>query len=147
MTDRIIETNSELETRQLGIELARSASPGQVYALIGDLGVGKTILTQGIAEGLGITEPVSSPTFTIVQVYEEGRMPFYHFDVYRIGDIEEMDEIGYEDYFFGEGISLVEWANLIEELMPEETVWITIEKDLEKGFDYRKITLSSGKNR
>lgn len=147
MTDRIIETNSELETRQLGMELARQASPGQVYALIGDLGVGKTILTKGIAEGLGITEPVSSPTFTIVQVYEEGRMPFYHFDVYRIGDIEEMDEIGYEDYFFGEGISLVEWANLIEELMPEETVWITIEKDLEKGFDYRKITLSSGKNR
>lgn len=147
MTDRIIETNSEWETRQLGMELARQASPGQVYALIGDLGVGKTILTKGIAEGLGITEPVSSPTFTIVQVYEEGRMPFYHFDVYRIGDIEEMDEIGYEDYFFGEGISLVEWANLIEELMPEETVWITIEKDLEKGFDYRKITLSSGKCR
>ena len=142
MTDKIIETNSEQETRALGMELARNARPGQIYALSGDLGVGKTVLTQGIAEGLGITEPVSSPTFTIVQVYEEGRMPFYHFDVYRIGDIEEMDEIGYEDYFFGEGICLVEWANLIEELMPEQTVWITIEKDLEKGFDYRKITFS-----
>lgn len=142
MTERVIETNSEQETRALGMEIARNACPGQIYALIGDLGVGKTVLTQGIAEGLGITEPVSSPTFTIVQVYEEGRMPFYHFDVYRIGDIEEMDEIGYEDYFFGEGICLVEWANLIEELMPEQTVWITIEKDLEKGFDYRKITFS-----
>jgi len=142
MTERIIETNSEQETRALGMEIARNASPGQIYALIGDLGVGKTVLTQGIAEGLGITEPVSSPTFTIVQVYEEGHMPFYHFDVYRIGDIEEMDEIGYEDYFYGNGICLVEWANLIEKLMPEKTVWITIEKDLEKGFDYRKITFS-----
>lgn len=119
--------------------MGTEAKPGQIYALLGDLGVGKTILTKGFAEGLGITEPVSSPTFTIVQVYEEGRMPFYHFDVYRIGDIEEMDEIGYEDCFFGEGVCLVEWANLIEEIMPEETIWITIEKDLEKGFDYRRI--------
>ncbi len=134
-----IETFSEKETFELGKKLGTEAKPGQVYALLGDLGVGKTILTKGFAEGLGITEPVSSPTFTIVQVYEEGRMPFYHFDVYRIGDIEEMDEIGYEDCFFGEGVCLVEWANLIEEIMPEETIWITIEKDLEKGFDYRRI--------
>ncbi len=134
-----IETYSEKETYELGKKLGTEAKPGQVYALLGDLGVGKTILTKGFAEGLGITEPVSSPTFTIVQVYEEGRMPFYHFDVYRIGDIEEMDEIGYEDCFFGEGVCLVEWANLIEEIMPEETIWITIEKDLEKGFDYRRI--------
>ena len=134
-----IETYSEKETYELGKKLGTEAMPGQVYALLGDLGVGKTILTKGFAEGLGITEPVSSPTFTIVQVYEEGRMPFYHFDVYRIGDIEEMDEIGYEDCFFGEGVCLVEWANLIEEIMPEETIWITIEKDLEKGFDYRRI--------
>ena len=134
-----IETYSEKETYKLGKKLGTEAKPGQVYALLGDLGVGKTILTKGFAEGLGITEPVSSPTFTIVQVYEEGRMPFYHFDVYRIGDIEEMDEIGYEDCFFGEGVCLVEWANLIEEIMPEETIWITIEKDLEKGFDYRRI--------
>ena len=134
-----IETFSEKETFELGKKMGTEAKPGQIYALLGDLGVGKTILTKGFAEGLGITEPVSSPTFTIVQVYEEGRMPFYHFDVYRIGDIEEMDEIGYEDCFFGEGVCLVEWANLIEEIMPEETIWITIEKDLEKGFDYRRI--------
>ena len=134
-----IETFSEKETIELGKKLGTEAKPGQVYALLGDLGVGKTILTKGFAEGLGITEPVSSPTFTIVQVYEEGRMPFYHFDVYRIGDIEEMDEIGYEDCFYGEGVCLVEWANLIEEIMPENTIWITIEKDLEKGFDYRRI--------
>ena len=135
----IIETNSEKETFELGKKLGMEAKPGQVYALLGDLGVGKTILTKGFAEGIGITEPVSSPTFTIVQVYEEGRMPFYHFDVYRIGDIEEMDEIGYEDCFYGEGVCLVEWANLIEEIMPGDTIWITIEKDLEKGFDYRRI--------
>ena len=136
-----IETFSEKETFELGKKLGTEAKPGQVYALLGDLGVGKTILTKGFAEGIGITEPVSSPTFTIVQVYEEGRMPFYHFDVYRIGDIEEMDEIGYEDCFYGEGVCLVEWANLIEEIMPENTIWITIEKDLEKGFDYRRITI------
>ena len=134
-----IETFSEKETFELGKKLGTEAKPGQVYALLGDLGVGKTILTKGFAEGIGITEPVSSPTFTIVEVYEEGRMPFYHFDVYRIGDIEEMDEIGYEDCFYGEGVCLVEWANLIEEIMPENTIWITIEKDLEKGFDYRRI--------
>ena len=138
----IIETRSPEETFSVGRRLGEKARAGQVFTLTGDLGVGKTVLTQGCARGLGIKEPVNSPTFTIVQVYEEGRMPFYHFDVYRIGDIAEMDEIGYEDYFFGEGICLVEWANLIEELMPEQTVWITIEKDLEKGFDYRKITFS-----
>lgn len=135
----VIETRSPEETFALGEKLGREAKPGQIYTLNGDLGTGKTVFTQGFAAGLGITEPVNSPTFTILQVYEEGRMPFYHFDVYRIGDIEEMDEIGYEDCFFGEGVCLVEWANLIEEIMPEETIWITIEKDLEKGFDYRRI--------
>ena len=119
----------------------RRRKPGDVYTLVGDLGVGKTVFTQGIAEGLGITEPVSSPTFTIVQVYEEGRMPFYHFDVYRIGDIEEMDEIGYEDYFYGDGLCMIEWANLIEEILPERRSEVTIEKDLEMGFDYRRITI------
>ncbi len=138
----IIETNSEQETYAYGSSLAQHAAPGQVFALIGDLGVGKTVLTKGLAAGLGITEPVSSPTFTILQEYEEGRLPFYHFDVYRIADPEEMDEIGYEDYFYGDGVCLVEWANLIRELMPENTVWITIEKDLERGFDYRRITVS-----
>lgn len=137
----VIETHSEAETLELGKKLAQEAKPGQVFSLVGDLGVGKTVFTKGMAEGLGITEPVSSPTFTIVQVYEEGRMPFYHFDVYRIGDPEEMDEIGYEDYFYGQGICLVEWANLIEELMPENTIHILIEKDLTQGFDYRRITI------
>ncbi len=138
---KVIETFSPEETFAVGRELAINAEPGQVYTLIGDLGVGKTVLTQGMAEGLGIEEAVNSPTFTIVQVYEEGRMPFYHFDVYRIGDVEEMDEIGYEDYFYGEGLCLIEWANLIEEILPDTYTQITIEKNLEKGFDYRLITI------
>lgn len=138
----VIESFSVEDTLELGRKLGRQALPGQVYTLVGDLGVGKTVLTQGIAEGLEIEEPICSPTFTIVQVYEEGRMPFYHFDVYRIGDIEEMDEIGYEDYFYGEGLTMIEWANLIEEILPEKRKDITIEKDLEKGFDYRKITIT-----
>lgn len=137
----IIETRSAQETYQLGVEIGSRAKAGQVYTMVGDLGVGKTVFTQGMANGLGITEPISSPTFTIVQVYEEGRLPFYHFDVYRIGDITEMDEIGYEDYVYGEGVSLIEWANLIEEILPENKIEITIEKDLEQGFDYRKITI------
>ncbi|MBP3462381.1 MAG: tRNA (adenosine(37)-N6)-threonylcarbamoyltransferase complex ATPase subunit type 1 TsaE [Tyzzerella sp.] len=137
----IIETRSAEETYQLGIEIGQKATKGQVYTLVGDLGVGKTVFTQGLAKGLAIEEPISSPTFTIVQVYDEGRLPFYHFDVYRIGDISEMDEIGFEDYVYGEGVSLIEWANLIEEILPEERIAITIEKDLEKGFDYRKITI------
>lgn len=138
---KTIETFCPEGTFEVGKNLALEAMPGQVYTLIGDLGVGKTVLTQGMACGLGITEPVNSPTFTIVQVYEEGRMPFYHFDVYRIGDVEEMDEIGYEDYFYGEGLCLIEWANLIEEILPDAYVRITIEKNLEKGFDYRLITI------
>ena len=137
----IYETLSAEETYEIGKEIGKNALPGSVYALIGDLGVGKTVFTQGVAAGLGITEHVNSPTFTILQVYEEGRLPFYHFDVYRIGDPEEMEEIGYEDYFFGEGVCFVEWANLIEELMPENTVTITVEKNPDKGFDYRKITI------
>lgn len=137
----VIESFSAEDTLRLGEKMGREAQPGQVYTLIGDLGVGKTVFTQGIAKGLQIEESICSPTFTIVQVYEEGRMPFYHFDVYRIGDVEEMDEIGYEDYFYGEGICFVEWANLVEEIMPPETVIIRIEKDLEKGFNYRRITI------
>ena len=137
----IIETENPEETFALGQKIGRAATPGQVYTLTGDLGVGKTVFTQGVASGLGITEPVNSPTFTIVQVYEEGRLPFYHFDVYRIGDIEEMEEIGYDDYFFGQGICLIEWAELIEEILPENRISITIEKDLSRGFDYRRITI------
>ena len=138
---KIIETFSPEETFTVGKGLAEAAKAGQVYTLIGDLGVGKTVFTQGLAEGLGIEEAVNSPTFTIVQIYEEGRLPFYHFDVYRIGDVEEMEEIGYEDYFYGEGICLIEWANLIEEILPDSYIQITIEKDLDKGFDYRMITM------
>lgn len=137
----IIETRTPEETFELGRKIGEMAVPGQVFTLTGDLGVGKTVFTQGVAAGLGIDEAISSPTFTIIQVYESGRLPFYHFDVYRIGDIEEMEEIGYDDYFFGEGICLIEWANLIEEILPEKLIAITIEKDLEQGFDYRRITI------
>lgn len=136
----MIETAGEQETFDAGYSIGKEAKPGTVYALLGDLGVGKTVFTKGVAAGLSVKEQVNSPTFTIVQVYESGKLPFYHFDVYRIGDLEEMDEIGYEDYFYGEGVCLVEWAGLIKELMPAKTVWVTIEKDLEKGFDYRRIT-------
>ena len=141
MKQHIIESFSAEDTLALGRRLGQEARPGEVYTLIGDLGVGKTVFTQGIAEGLDIEESICSPTFTIVQVYEEGRMPFYHFDVYRIGDVEEMDEIGYEDYIYGEGLCLIEWANLIEEILPATRKEIRIEKDLDKGFDYRKITI------
>lgn len=142
----IFESFSAEETAAIGEKIAREAAPGAVYTLIGDLGVGKTVLTQGIAKGLEIDEPICSPTFTIVQVYEEGRLPFYHFDVYRIGDVEEMDEIGYEDYFYGNGLTVIEWANLIEEILPPLYHRITIEKDLEKGFDYRRITIEEVKS-
>ena len=137
----IRETNSEKETYELGFQMGTEARPGDVYTLVGDLGVGKTVFTKGLAAGLGIQEPVSSPTFTILQEYEEGRLPFYHFDVYRIGDVEEMDEIGYEDYFYGDGICLIEWADLIREILPEHYKEIRIEKDLDKGFDYRRIEI------
>jgi len=141
MYAEVWDSNCPQETFAIGEKIGKEAKPGEVYTLIGDLGVGKTIFTQGVAKGLGITEHVNSPTFTIVQIYEEGRMPFYHFDVYRIGDVEEMEEIGYQDCFYGEGICLIEWANLIEEILPEQYKQITIEKNLEKGFDYRRITL------
>lgn len=137
----IIETNSAAETFAFGEKIGRTAIVGEVYTLVGDLGTGKTVLSQGIGAGLEVQEPINSPTFTIVQEYDSGRLPFYHFDVYRIGDIEEMEEIGYEDYFYGEGVSLVEWADLIAELLPQEVKRIIIEKDVEKGFDYRRITI------
>lgn len=137
----IIETNSAEETFALGKALGEKASPGQIYTLDGDLGTGKTVFTQGVAAGLGITEAISSPTFTIIQEYDTGRLPLYHFDVYRIGDIEEMEEIGYDDYFFGNGVCLIEWAELIQELLPKQIISVTIEKNPEKGFDYRKITI------
>ena len=137
----IYESFDAKDTFLIGKKIGENAKPGQVYTLIGDLGVGKTVFTQGVARGLQIEEPISSPTFTIIQIYEEGRMPFYHFDVYRIGHVEEMDEIGSEDYFYGDGLCMIEWANLIEEILPEHYFQVTIEKDLEKGFDYRRITI------
>lgn len=139
----VVETNGAEETFELGRKLGQDARAGEVYTLIGDLGVGKTVFTQGVARGLGIDEPVNSPTFTILQSYEGGRLPFYHFDVYRIGSVEEMEEIGYEDCFYGKGICLIEWANLVEEILPESYRRITMEKDPEKGFDYRKITMET----
>ena len=138
---KILETQTEQETFALGERFAKAAFPGMILTLDGDLGCGKTVFTKGLAFGLGITEPVTSPTFTILSVYDEGRLPLYHFDVYRIGDIEEMYEIGYEEYFFGEGITVVEWSELVEELIPPSAVRIWIEKDLEKGFDYRRVTI------
>ena len=141
---QLFETKGPEETYQFGKELGEKATPGQVYCLDGDLGTGKTVFAKGFAAGLGIDGPVNSPTFTILQVYENGRLPLYHFDVYRIADPEEMDEIGYEDCFYGEGVCLVEWSELIEELIPEDAIHITIEKDLEKGFDYRQIRVEGG---
>ncbi|MDK2808922.1 MAG: tRNA threonylcarbamoyladenosine biosynthesis protein TsaE [Clostridiales bacterium] len=139
---RQYDSNSADDTYHYGELLGSQANPGDVYILIGDLGVGKTVFTQGFAKGLSIEEPIVSPTFTIVQEYLEGRAPLYHFDVYRIGDPEEMEEIGYLDYFYGNGISLIEWANRIPELIPKTAKRIEIQKDLEKGFDYRKIIYS-----
>lgn len=139
----ITETHNSKETYELGFNMGKSAKAGDVYCLDGDLGVGKTVFTQGFAKGLGINEPINSPTFTIVQEYYEGRLPLYHFDVYRIGDITEMDEIGYEEYFYSEGVCLIEWGNLISEIMPENATYITISKDLSKGFDYRRIEVKN----
>lgn len=137
-----IESFSPEITEQTGYEIGQKVSPGTVICLNGDLGVGKTVFTQGFAKGLGITEPVNSPTFTIIQEYDEGRIPLYHFDVYRISGPWDMDDLGYEDYFYGQGVCLIEWGSLIEELLPKDTIYVTIEKDLEKGFDYRKITVT-----
>ena len=141
----IYETEKPEETFELGRRMGLKAVPGAVYCPEGDLGVGKTVFTQGFAQGLGVGGPVNSPTFTILQQYEDGRMPLYHFDVYRIGDVEEMEEIGYEDCFFGEGVCLIEWPSLIREILPEDAVWIRIGKDPNRGFDYRKITVEERK--
>ena len=138
------ESFCEKDTAKIGETLAREAKPGEIYLLEGDLGVGKTVFAKGFALGLGITEPITSPTFTIIQEYEQGRLPFYHFDVYRIADEEEKFELGYESYFFGQGVCLIEWASLIQGLLPAECRTIRIEKDLERGFDYRRVELVDG---
>ena len=137
-----IDSFSEKETFELGKSIGEKAKAGEVYTLIGDLGVGKTVFTQGVAKGIGIDEPVNSPTFTILQVYDEGRLPFYHFDVYRIGDESEMDEIGFEEYVYGDGVCFIEWADLIKGIIPRKHTRIEIKKNLEKGFDYREIDLT-----
>ena len=137
----VFETWKPEETYELGKKMGEEAVPGQVICLNGDLGVGKTVFTQGVAAGLGIEGPVNSPTFTIVNEYHDGRLPFYHFDVYRLSCEEEMDDIGYEEYFFGDGVCLVEWAELFPDLIPKEAIWLTVEKDFAKGEDYRRITL------
>lgn len=136
------ETNSEQETKQIGLEMGKRAKPGDIFCLSGDLGVGKTVFTKGFAQGLGITDYITSPTFTIINEYE-GSIPFYHFDVYRISSLDEMDDTGYEEYFTGNGVCLIEWAELIEEFIPSTAYWIEIEKDYSKGDDYRKITLKT----
>ena len=136
----VIETFDEKETLALGERLGREAESGDILLLEGDLGVGKTVLARGVARGLGISEPVTSPTFTIVHEYE-GRRKLYHFDVYRIGDPDEMIDIGFEEYLYGEGVCLIEWPSRVEELLPETAIRITIEKDPEKGFDYRRVTI------
>lgn len=135
-------TNSPEETYEFAFSLAKEAKPGDIICLDGDLGVGKTVFTQGFAAGLGIDGPVNSPTFTILQIYDEGRLSLYHFDVYRIGNSDEMDELGYEEYFFGEGVCLIEWSTIISDIIPDEAKRVVIEKDLEQDFDYRKITCS-----
>ncbi len=137
----IYESNSEKETFEIGKRLGSEAYPGQIICLDGDLGTGKTVFTKGIAAGLGISEPVVSPTFTIIQIYEGGRLPLYHFDVYRIDDPDEMEEIGYREYFYGSGLTIIEWSRLIEELIPKDAVRVGIYKDAAKGFDYRRIEI------
>ncbi|MBB2181581.1 tRNA (adenosine(37)-N6)-threonylcarbamoyltransferase complex ATPase subunit type 1 TsaE [Lachnospiraceae bacterium MD1] len=136
-----VESFKAEDTYELGYTMGTKAKKGEIYCLSGDLGVGKTLFTQGFAKGLGIEEAVCSPTFTIIQEYEGREMPFYHFDVYRIADIEEMDEIGYEDYFYGDGVCLIEWAELIEEILPRSYTKILIKKNMDKGFDYREIII------
>ena len=138
-----IESNNSMDTYNLGKSLGEKANPGDVFTLVGDLGVGKTVFAQGFAAGLGVSDYINSPTFTILQVYDDARIPMYHFDVYRIEDSEEMYEVGLDEYLYGDGVCLIEWADMIKELIPEKHIRVEIEKDLEKGFYYRKITVSS----
>lgn len=148
LDDKEAECQYELEsftsddTFKLGEMIGKAANAGLVITLTGDLGVGKTVFAKGIASGLNIQEDISSPTFTIVQVYDDGRLPLYHFDVYRIEDEDEMYEVGYEDYFYGDGVSLIEWADQIRDLIPSNHLRVVIEKNLDKGFDYRRISIN-----
>ena len=143
MTIKIFETDAPEDTEHLAMSLAAKASPGDIFALNGDLGVGKTVFAKGFAKGLGIDEPITSPTFTILQEYETGRLPFYHFDVYRIEDPEEMEETGLSEYLDGDGVCLIEWAERISDILPEETNYITIEKDVDISVNRRKVTIKA----
>uniref|UniRef100_UPI004026D6B3 tRNA (adenosine(37)-N6)-threonylcarbamoyltransferase complex ATPase subunit type 1 TsaE n=1 Tax=Eshraghiella crossota TaxID=45851 RepID=UPI004026D6B3 len=138
----VFESTSSQMTFEFAKKIGEKLKSGDVLCLDGDLGVGKTVFTKGVAAGLGIKDDVSSPTFTLIQEYYGGRLPLYHFDVYRIDGPWDMDDLGYDEYFYGEGVCLVEWGSMIKELFPENTIYVRIEKDLEKGFDYRKITVS-----
>lgn len=138
----VFESTSSQMTFEFAKKIGEKLKSGDVLCLDGDLGVGKTVFTKGVAAGLGIKDDVSSPTFTLIQEYYGGRLSLYHFDVYRIDGLWDMDDLGYEEYFYGEGVCLVEWGSMIKELFPENTIYVRIEKDLEKGFDYRKITVS-----
>lgn len=122
-----IQLNSEADTRILGLRIAEAAEPGDIIALIGDLGTGKTALTKYIAEGLGITEEVISPTFTIVKEYRSGRLPLFHFDVYRLGSGEELLDIGAEDYLEDGGVSVIEWADIVADVLPADSLVIRLE--------------------
>ena len=136
-------THSAEETYEIGKKIGENASPGLVIAFYGDLGAGKTVMTKGIAEGLGIREMITSPTFTILQSTESGRLPLHHLDVYRIDDPDEMEEIGLDDCLYGGGVTVIEWAGRIGELLPENTVRITIERIPEEG-DARRIVIEEG---
>lgn len=142
MTSEVFHSQSETDTFEIGVSLGQACRSGDILLLEGDLGAGKTVFSKGFGKGLGVVEPISSPTFTIVQIYESGRLPLYHFDAYRIADVEEMEEIGYEDYFYGQGACLIEWASMIREILPEDCILVQIEKDLDKGFQYRKVTVT-----
>ena len=142
---KLLHIASEKETERIGEAIGRAAEPGTVVALIGDLGTGKTTLTKSIARGLGVTETVTSPTFNIIREYKSGRIPLYHFDVYRIGDPDEMFELGYEEYFYGDGICVVEWADIIEELLPEDAVIIRIERGADEEEREYRIESEDGK--
>ena len=139
--EKTLHIASEKETEKLGEKIGQAAKPGMVVALIGDLGTGKTTLTKSIARGLGVTETVTSPTFNIIREYKSGRIPLYHFDVYRIADPDEMFELGYEEYFYGDGICVVEWADIIEELLPEDAVVIHIDRGASE--EEREYTIES----
>lgn len=141
MESQVIESFCEKDTFEAGRKLGNYCKRGDIVLLNGDMGAGKTVFTKGFGKGLGIEETISSPTFTILQVYETGRIPLYHFDVYRIADIEEMDGTGYEDYLYGDGICLIEWAELISEILPPDCVKVGILKDMQRGFDYRRISI------